>query len=113
MTVQLLFGTGVAFGFVAWPVVTAVYIWPKSQIRSRIDAPRAAAGSARIAERVRASGGGVECVAAPATRRAADRANRTCALSAARERYQEGLHGGLLHLLTSVAVRGEPDIVGA
>jgi hypothetical protein len=40
MTVQLLFGTSVAFGFVAWAVVSAVYIWPKSQIRSRIDALR-------------------------------------------------------------------------
>jgi membrane protein required for beta-lactamase induction len=40
MTVQLLFGTSVAFGFVAWAVVTAVYIWPKIQTRSRIDALR-------------------------------------------------------------------------
>ena len=40
MTVQLLFGTSVAFGFVAWAVVTAVYIWPKMQTRSRIDALR-------------------------------------------------------------------------
>ena len=40
MTVQLLFGTSVAFGFVAWAVVTVVYIWPKLQIRSCIDALR-------------------------------------------------------------------------
>src|SRR6516164_3776755 len=40
MRVQLLFGISVAFGFVAWAVVTALYIWPKLQARSRIDALR-------------------------------------------------------------------------
>jgi hypothetical protein len=40
MTVQLVFGTSVPFGFVAWAVVTALYIWPKLQIRSRTDALR-------------------------------------------------------------------------
>src|SRR5262249_18656392 len=40
MTVQLLFGTSFAFGFLAWAVVTALYIWPKLQIRSRTDALR-------------------------------------------------------------------------
>lgn len=40
MTTQLIFGTSVAFGFVAWAVVTVVYIWPKLQIQSRIDALR-------------------------------------------------------------------------
>ena len=38
MRVQLLFGISVAFGFVAWAVVTALYIWPKLQARSRIEA---------------------------------------------------------------------------
>jgi len=40
MRVQLLFGISVAFGFVAWAVVTALYIWPKLQARSRIEALR-------------------------------------------------------------------------
>jgi hypothetical protein len=41
MTVQLLSERSVAFGFAAWAaVVTAVYIWPKIQTRSRIDALR-------------------------------------------------------------------------
>jgi hypothetical protein len=35
---QLLFGISVAFGFVAWAVVTALYIWPGLQARSRIEA---------------------------------------------------------------------------
>jgi hypothetical protein len=38
MHVQLLFGISVAFGFVAWAVVTALYIWPELQARSRIEA---------------------------------------------------------------------------
>ena len=40
MHVQLLFGISVAFGFVAWGVVTALYIWPQLQARSRIEALR-------------------------------------------------------------------------
>ena len=38
MTVQLLFGTSVAFSFVAWAVVAALYIWPQLRSRSRVDA---------------------------------------------------------------------------
>jgi len=40
MTVQLLFGTSVAFGFIAWAVVANLYIWPQLRTRSRIDALR-------------------------------------------------------------------------
>src|SRR5262249_43251591 len=40
MTVQLLFGTSVAFGFVAWAVVTSLYTWPQLRTQSRIDALR-------------------------------------------------------------------------
>ena len=40
MDVQLLFGISVAFGFVAWAVVTALYIWPELQVRSRSEALR-------------------------------------------------------------------------
>ena len=40
MYVQLLFGISVAFSFVAWAVVTALYIWPQLQARSRIEALR-------------------------------------------------------------------------
>jgi hypothetical protein len=40
MYVQLLFGISVAFGFVAWAVVTALYIWPGLQARSRVEALR-------------------------------------------------------------------------
>jgi hypothetical protein len=40
MNVQLLFGISVAFGFVAWAVVTALYIWPELRARSRIEALR-------------------------------------------------------------------------
>jgi len=40
MSVQLLFGISVAFGFVAWAVVTALYIWPELQVRSRGEALR-------------------------------------------------------------------------
>ena len=40
MTVQLLFGTSVASGFVAWAVVATLYIWPQLRTRSRIDALR-------------------------------------------------------------------------
>jgi hypothetical protein len=40
MTVQLLFGMGVAFSFIAWAVVAKLYIWPQLRARSRIDALR-------------------------------------------------------------------------
>jgi hypothetical protein len=40
MTVQLQFGTSVAFGFVAWSVVATLYIWPQLSTQSRIDALR-------------------------------------------------------------------------
>jgi hypothetical protein len=40
MDVQLLFGASVAFGLVAWGIVTALYIWPQLQARSRIEALR-------------------------------------------------------------------------
>jgi hypothetical protein len=48
MTVQLLFGTSVAFGFIAWAVVANLYIWPQLRTRSRIDALRPRARPARI-----------------------------------------------------------------
>jgi hypothetical protein len=35
MTVQLLFGTSVAFGFIARAVVANLYIWPQLRTRSR------------------------------------------------------------------------------
>jgi hypothetical protein len=35
MYVQLLFGISVAFGFAAWAVVTALYIWPELQAPRR------------------------------------------------------------------------------
>jgi hypothetical protein len=38
MTVQLLFGTSIAFSFIAWAVVAKLYIWPQLRTRSRIDA---------------------------------------------------------------------------
>ena|SRR5947207_823957 len=40
MNVQLLFGTGVAFGLVAWGVFAAIYLWPALRDRSRADALR-------------------------------------------------------------------------
>jgi hypothetical protein len=40
MTVQLLFGTSVAFSFIAWAVVVDLYIWPQLRSRSRVDALR-------------------------------------------------------------------------
>src|SRR5260370_36970348 len=40
MYMQLLFGISVALGFVAWAVVTALYVWPELQARSRIEALR-------------------------------------------------------------------------
>lgn len=41
MKPQLWFFTSVAFGFVAWGIVTAQYIWPALRTRSRTDAMRA------------------------------------------------------------------------
>ena len=35
-----LFGLSVAFGFLAWGIVTAKYIWPELRNRSRVDALR-------------------------------------------------------------------------
>ena len=35
MPAQALFGIGVAFGFVAWGIVTAQFIWPELRDRSR------------------------------------------------------------------------------
>jgi len=40
MYVQLLFGIGVAFGFLAWGVVAALYIWPQLRERSRFEGLR-------------------------------------------------------------------------
>jgi hypothetical protein len=40
MTVRLLFGMSVAFSFIAWAIVAALYIWPQWSTRSRIDALR-------------------------------------------------------------------------
>jgi hypothetical protein len=40
MTVQLLFGTSVAFSFIAWAVVAKFYIWAQLRTRSDIDALR-------------------------------------------------------------------------
>jgi hypothetical protein len=38
MLVQALFGISVAFGFVAWGIVIALYVWPQLPGRSRIEA---------------------------------------------------------------------------
>jgi hypothetical protein len=40
MYVQLLFGIGVAFGFLAWGVVAGLYIWPQLRNRTRSEALR-------------------------------------------------------------------------
>jgi hypothetical protein len=40
MPVQALFGLSVVFGFIAWGIVAAVYIWPALRDRPRIDALR-------------------------------------------------------------------------
>jgi len=40
MNIQMVFGISVAFGFVAWAVVTTLYIWPELRARSRIEALR-------------------------------------------------------------------------
>jgi hypothetical protein len=40
MPPQALFGLSVAFGFVAWGLVTARYLWPELRRQSRVDALR-------------------------------------------------------------------------
>lgn len=40
MPVQALFGLSVAFGFIAWGIVAAQYVWPALRERARIDALR-------------------------------------------------------------------------
>src|SRR6516165_6669236 len=40
MPVQALFGLSTVFGFIAWAVVTAHYIWPQLHNRPRIEALR-------------------------------------------------------------------------
>ncbi len=40
MPVQALFGLSVAFGFIAWGIVTANYMWPELRQRARLDALR-------------------------------------------------------------------------
>jgi len=40
MPALLIFGISVAFSFVAWSAVTALYIWPALQSRSRFEALR-------------------------------------------------------------------------
>lgn len=40
MYVQLLFGISVAFSLVAWSVVIALFVWPRLQTLSRIEALR-------------------------------------------------------------------------
>jgi len=40
MPVLLLFGIGVAFGFLAWGVVAGLYIWPQLRNRTRSEALR-------------------------------------------------------------------------
>jgi hypothetical protein len=40
MSQLALYGTGIAFSFVAWGLVTAWYIWPELRRRRRADALR-------------------------------------------------------------------------
>jgi len=40
MTSQLCFFVSVAFSFIAWGIVTALYIWPELRVRSRAEALR-------------------------------------------------------------------------
>ncbi|MGH8431621.1 MAG: hypothetical protein ACREUF_14590, partial [Solimonas sp.] len=40
MSQLALYGTGIAFSFIAWGLVTAWYIWPELRRRSRADALR-------------------------------------------------------------------------
>src|SRR5262249_18051449 len=73
--------------------------------------------SCAAAEPARACGGGVESVAAPATRRATDRANRTCAFSAAHERSPAAVccpcSRRLLVQLRPQAISAFPTLLGA
>src|SRR5499433_3118410 len=41
MSPQIIFGTSVAFSFVAWSIVTARYVWPMLHVQARADALRA------------------------------------------------------------------------
>jgi hypothetical protein len=40
MPAQALFGTSVAFGFIAWGIVAAQYFWPLLRAQARVDALR-------------------------------------------------------------------------
>jgi hypothetical protein len=40
MPAQALFGTSVAFGFIAWGIVAAQYFWPLLRVQARVDALR-------------------------------------------------------------------------
>jgi hypothetical protein len=40
MNVQLIFAVSVGFGMIAWGVFAALYLWPRLQARSRVDALR-------------------------------------------------------------------------
>jgi len=40
MPTQALFGISVAFGFIAWGVVAALYVWPYLRTQRRVDALR-------------------------------------------------------------------------
>ncbi len=40
MNAQLIFGVSVAFGLIAWGVVSALYLWPQLEGQSRADALR-------------------------------------------------------------------------
>jgi hypothetical protein len=41
MPTQALFGISVAFGFIAWGIVAAQYLWPVLRAQARVDALRA------------------------------------------------------------------------
>jgi len=41
MSPQIIFGTSVAFSFVAWSIVMARYVWPMLHAQARVDALRA------------------------------------------------------------------------
>jgi hypothetical protein len=66
MTVQLLFGASVAFGFVAWAVVATLYIWPQLRTQSRKACGGGAVGPSSRAAGLRSSlekcSGGVGCI---------------------------------------------------
>jgi hypothetical protein len=40
MPAQALFGISVAFGFIAWGIVAALYFWPLLRAQARVDALR-------------------------------------------------------------------------